>query len=141
MNMKYYILFMGIVCCSITNAQIGINTKNSQGVFHIDTRGNNPVSGAPTAAQMTDDIIVEKHSTAGINMSIGGKVGTNSSAQLALLDPNKAILLNRVALTGLKDIITIPNPQTGTIVSNIATASSYPDNIVPVYSYFNGLVW
>lgn len=141
MNMKYYILFMGIVCCSITNAQVGINTKNSQGVFHIDTRGNNPVSGTPTAAQMTDDIVVEKHSTAGINMSIGGKVGTNSSAQLALLDPNKAILLNRVALTGLKDITTIPNPQTGTMVYNTATAGTYPDNIVPGYYYFNGLVW
>lgn len=139
--MKYNILIISLLFCIKLNAQVGINTKNAIGVFHIDTQGNNTQTGIPTSAELTDDLIIDRNTTTGINMSIGGKVASNSSAQLALLDPNKAILLNRVALTGLKDIITIPNPQTGTLVYNTATSGVYPDNIVPGYYYFNGLVW
>ncbi len=123
------------------NAQVGINTNNPQGIFHIDTRNNNAQTGIPTAAEMTDDVVVAVGTRGGMLISVGGKSPTNSSAQLALLDPNKALLFNRVALTGLRDIVTIPNPVAGTIVYNTATNGVFPDNIIPGYYYFNGVVW
>lgn len=125
----------------ITKAQVGINTNNPQRVFHIDTRGNNAASGTPTAAQITDDVTIDASTTTGVNMAVGGTVFTTSSAQLSLFDANKAMLLNRVALTGLQDITTIPNPQAGMLVYNTATAGTFPNDIVPGFYYFNGIVW
>lgn len=132
---------LSIIVSASVEAQVGINTNNIQGVFHIDTRGNNPQSGVPLATELTDDVVVDKNTVSGLNLSIGGKIATNSSAQMALLETNKAILLNRVALNSLKDITTIPNPPTGTLVYNTATSGVYPDNIIPGYYYFNGIVW
>jgi hypothetical protein len=142
-KIKYHIGFilLNMISCSLLQAQVGINTNNPQGVFHIDTKGNNPSIGIPSAAEMADDVIVDKNTVSGVNVSIGGKVPNNSSAQLSLLDPNKAILLNRVALTGLRDITTIPNPPAGMLVYNTATAGTYPNNITPGYYYFDGAVW
>lgn len=127
--------------CILTNAQVGIRTNNIQGVFNIDTEGNNATTGTPTPAQMTDDIVIDVNAVNGVNMTVGGKVATNSSAQLTLLANNKAILFNRVALTNVKDVTTIPAPLTGTLVYNTATAGDFPDNVVPAYYYFNGVVW
>ncbi|SHG43762.1 hypothetical protein [Dysgonomonas macrotermitis] len=139
--MKYNIVSLMLIFCFTGNAQVGINTNNVQGIFHIDTRGNNATTGVPATSQLTDDVIVAANASTGANVGVGGQVATNSSAQLALLATNKAILLNRVALTGLRDITTIPNPETGTIVYNTATSGTYPDNIIPGYYYFNGEVW
>ncbi|SHE41017.1 hypothetical protein [Dysgonomonas macrotermitis] len=139
--MKYNIVSLMLIFCFAGNAQVGINTNNAQGIFHIDTRGNNATTGVPATSQLTDDVIVAANASTGVNMSIGGKTAANSSAQLALLATDKAILLNRVALTDLRDITTIPNPETGTIVYNTATSGTYPDNIIPGYYYFNGVVW
>lgn len=129
-----------LVCLSI-NAQVGINTLNVQGVFNIDTKGNNQTTGTPTAAQMSDDIVVDKNATQGINMTVGGKADVNSSALLTLLDSNKALLLNSVPLKSITDIVTIPNPRAGIFVLNTATDGVYPENVVPGYYYFNGIVW
>lgn len=126
---------------SLLQAQVGINTKNPQGIFNVDSKGNNPDTGVASSLEMLDDVVVDINSASGINVSVGGKVPVNSSAQLALLDPNKAILLNRVALTGLRDITTIPNPSEGMLVYNTSTAGSFPDNITPGYHYFDGAVW
>lgn len=138
---KFILIFFLFFVFAISKAQVSINTQNALGIFHIDVKGDNPPSGAPSALQISDDIVIDKNSSAGLNMSVGGKVNTNSSAQLALLDPNKAILINRVALTDLRDIVTIPNPPEGTLVYNTATSGVFPDNISPGYYYFNGIVW
>lgn len=142
MNKKYNIPFsIGILFGLILNAQVGIKTINPQGVFNIDTENNNATTGTPSLVQMNDDVTIDVHTTNGVNMTIGGKVATNSSAQLTLMANNKAILFNRVALTSVKDITSIPNPPTGTLVYNTATAGDFPDNVIPAYYYFNGVVW
>lgn len=140
-KMKYKIIYSAMVLCLSVKAQVGVNTNNPQGIFHIDTRGNNAVTGNPSASEMTDDIVVDRHTTSGVNMTVGGKVATNSSAQLSLLDPHKAMLFNRVALKNVNDIETIPNPLTGTFVYNTATAGTFPNDVVPAFYYFNGIVW
>ena len=48
------ILFSGII---FTKGQVGINTQNPQGIFHIDGAKNNPNSGAPSVLEQNDDIV------------------------------------------------------------------------------------
>lgn len=47
-----------------------------------------------------------------------GTDNVNQSAALELFSINKALLLPKVQLTGNTDVLTIPNPTTGLIVSN-----------------------
>ncbi|WP_221407226.1 hypothetical protein, partial [Dysgonomonas macrotermitis] len=47
-------------------AQVGINTQNTQGVFHMDAAGDNAVSGTITAAQSTNDILIDNTGNVGI---------------------------------------------------------------------------
>ncbi|MGI9583743.1 hypothetical protein ACR1PO_21285 [Chryseobacterium sp. RRHN12] len=42
------------------NAQIGIGTNNPLGSLHVDGAKDNPTSGVPTPAQLSNDIIVNK---------------------------------------------------------------------------------
>ncbi|SFN66694.1 hypothetical protein SAMN05421594_3736 [Chryseobacterium oleae] len=51
---------------TITFAQVGINTPNPQGTFHVDGGKNNSNSGIPSAAQVNDDFIVSKTGNVGI---------------------------------------------------------------------------
>lgn len=66
--MKKHITFALIL--SIANyltAQVGVNTKNPQGAFHIDGGTlKNPDTGAPTPAQQADDVIVLPNGNTGI---------------------------------------------------------------------------
>ncbi|MDL2215271.1 hypothetical protein LJC00_03690 [Dysgonomonas sp. OttesenSCG-928-M03] len=52
---------------SILFAQVGVNTENPQGTFHVDPLKNNNVSGAPTSAQIKDDVLI----TPDGNVSLG----------------------------------------------------------------------
>lgn len=64
---KKFLLLMGIFSIGITlYAQVGINTSNPQGVFHIDAKANN--STVPTAAELLDDVIVDAEGKLGIGM-------------------------------------------------------------------------
>jgi hypothetical protein len=59
--MKIYISIIAILCAIVSNvhAQIGINTKNPSGVFHIDLNQNSPTT-------TTDDIIFTEDGYLGI---------------------------------------------------------------------------
>lgn len=81
MTMKKFLLlmtFLSILGQSI--AQVGINTRNPQGVFHIDGRSSaattNPDTGTPSAAQQVDDLLVD----------INGNVGIGTVSPQAKLD-------------------------------------------------------
>ncbi|MDQ0783021.1 hypothetical protein QF044_002875 [Chryseobacterium sp. W4I1] len=45
---------------NLFNAQVGIGTNNPLGALHIDGAKDNPVSGVPTAAQISNDVIINK---------------------------------------------------------------------------------
>jgi len=47
-------------------AQVGVQTSNPQGVFNIDAAKDNPATGAPTIAQLTNDVIVTSIGSVGI---------------------------------------------------------------------------
>jgi len=57
----FYLLIFGYI-----NAQIGIQTQNPQGMFHIDGSKDNALSGAPTIAQATNDFITLSSGNTGI---------------------------------------------------------------------------
>ena len=64
----------------------------------------------------------------------------NSSAMLDIKNPNKGVLLPRVALTGTNDVVTILSPATSLLVYNTATVSG-SNAVTPGFYYYNGTLW
>ena len=63
------------------------------------------------------------------------QVGINTtspdpSSVLDIKSSNKGLLIPRVALTGKKDITTIPNPANSLLIYNVSNAGTAPDNVV-----------
>lgn len=58
----FYLFFIS----TTTLAQVGINTPNPQGTFHVDCNKNNSQSGIPSADQMADDFVVTKTGNVGV---------------------------------------------------------------------------
>lgn len=76
-----------------------------------------------------------------------GQVGVNTtspnaSSALDITSTDKGFLMTKVALTGTDDNTTItPNPTTGLLVYNTATAGTPGTEVVPGFYYFNGSSW
>lgn len=49
-------------------AQVGIDTINPQGIFHVDGGKDNLTSGAPSAVQQTNDFIISSDGNVGIGL-------------------------------------------------------------------------
>ena len=61
----------------------------------------------------------------------------HASAMLDVSNPNKGLLLPRVALTASTDVATIASPATSLLIYNTATAA----DVTPGYYYWNGTAW
>ena len=70
-----------------------------------------------------------------------GTTTPNASAALEIKASNKGFLPPRVALNGTDDITTIPNPATGLMVFNSATAGSGASLVNIGYYYFSDGQW
>ncbi|MBF0575585.1 hypothetical protein [Dysgonomonas sp. GY617] len=72
---KIIFLLTGVLSIGLTHAQVGINTMNPLGVFHVDTKGN---TGGTLSAPSddSDDVIVTND----------GKVGIGTAAPTEKLD-------------------------------------------------------
>jgi hypothetical protein len=108
--MKKISLSLFITIMGITNmtAQIGVQTNNPQGAFHIDAAKDNPETGTPSAAQQANDIIV---SSSG-NMGIGTLTPTNK-----LEVDNGTAGTSGVKLTQLPSANVLATDATGNIIS------------------------
>lgn len=51
------VLILGCFFLNSVKAQVGIRTSNPQATFHIDGAKDNPSTGAPTSAQIANDVI------------------------------------------------------------------------------------
>ncbi|GAB0155018.1 hypothetical protein CHRYSEOSP005_02780 [Chryseobacterium sp. Alg-005] len=60
------VLISGCFFLNYANAQIGINTSNPQATFHIDGAKDNPSTGAPTSAQIANDVAFTSSGEMGI---------------------------------------------------------------------------
>jgi len=136
--MKKTILLLATVASGFIYSQVGINTTNPQGTFNIDGLKDNPTTGAPTAAQGSNDFTVTSTGSVGI--------GTTTPNTSAILDVNvdglatgskKGFLGPKAALTSQIDQTTIPSPATGLLVYNLGTGGlSYVG-----YVFWNGTEW
>jgi len=65
--MKKNVFIIGaLMFSSLAFSQVGINTPNPLGTFHVDGDKDNPATGVPTAAQQGNDFIVTKEGNVGI---------------------------------------------------------------------------
>lgn len=136
--MKKTILFILLASAGKMYSQVGINTANPQGVFHVDGSKDNPITGKPTALQQTNDFVVTSNGSVGI--------GTVTPDISAMLDVNidglasgqkKGFLGPKVALTSRTDQTTIPSPAVGLLVFNLGTEGlGYVG-----YVFWNGSEW
>lgn len=68
MKIRIITIMLAMTACFSSNAQTGtgINTQNPQGLFHIDGAKDNPGTGAPSAVQQANDVIVDVQGNVGI---------------------------------------------------------------------------
>lgn len=57
---KHKLLILPFCFLIKLNAQIGIGTNNPLGSLHVDGAKDNPASGVPTPAQLSNDVIINK---------------------------------------------------------------------------------
>ncbi|MGE8536733.1 hypothetical protein [Chryseobacterium sp. JV274] len=95
---KKTILLCSLIISSLAYSQVGINTTNPQGTFHVDGAKDNPSTGAPSTAQQANDFTVTPAGTVGIGVT----VPTNT------LDVN-----------GTARIRTINSASSGTVLSSV----------------------
>lgn len=86
----YFLTFFGI----FTSAQVGINTANPQGVFHIDGAKDNPLTGAPSAVQQLNDVVVTSTGNVGIGTTTPTRkleIVSSTSPALRVNDGNQNV--------------------------------------------------
>lgn len=81
MKKKLLIQAALFLCAISAYGQVGINTENPQGTFHIDGGKDNPTSGAPDATQQKNDFVVTS----------AGKVGIRTAIPNSSLDINGSV--------------------------------------------------
>ncbi|WBV53814.1 hypothetical protein [Chryseobacterium gambrini] len=64
--MKKIVVIISMIILNSAYSQVGINTQNPRGIFHIDGNKNNPSTGDPSASQQKDDFIVLSSGNVGI---------------------------------------------------------------------------
>lgn len=69
--MKKKLIILTAISFSILGfSQVGINNTNPQGTFHVDGAKDNPVTGAPTAAQQLNDFVVTNTGNVGVGKTV-----------------------------------------------------------------------
>lgn len=128
--MKKMILLVSSLYFTSFYAQVGINTANPKGIFHVDGAKDNAASGTPTIAQQANDFIVTSTGSTGI--------GTNTPDASAILDltsSNKGVLVPRVNLTSSTMQLGSSTNATGLLVFNTGSILSQG------YYFWNGTEW
>jgi len=134
------ILFITVLLISsLVLSQVGINTQNPQGMFHIDGKSTptttNPTTGTPTATQFSDDVVVKNTGNVGIGVT------PNTNAMLDIASSNKGILIPRINLTStILDLNgdgdnNIANQPQGLLVYNSGST------LAKGYYFWNGSEW
>ncbi len=141
--MKKYILNFALTFAMFSTiyGQVGVNTSNPQGSFHIDGKSSaattNPTSGIPSATQLTDDFIVKSTG----QMAIGTTPNDYSMLTIKSLDKQRGIMIPDINLTsntldlnsdGDSDV---SNQPIGLMIFNTGTTFSQG------YYFWNGSEW
>ncbi len=123
-----------LLCASYVYGQVGVNTRNPVGVFHVDGKKDNNTTGIPTLQQQLNDFIITASGSVGI-----GTVNPDTSAALDMSSiKNKGILIPIITLTSNTDQTTIPLTKTGLLIYNTGTDAGLP---TAGYLFWNGTEW
>nr|WP_315031722.1 hypothetical protein [uncultured Chryseobacterium sp.] len=117
---------LALLFSGLAMAQIGINTTNPLGMFHID--GSKDNSSTPTSIQQSNDFIVKTTGDTGIGITT-----LDPSAKLQINAADKGILIPRVSLTDPTDRATIALPAKGLMVYNTNINSSMDEGFYTNY--------
>ncbi|MDQ1098559.1 MULTISPECIES: hypothetical protein [Chryseobacterium] len=136
--MKKIFLSITLSSFAFIYSQVGINTSNPQGIFHVDGAKDNAATGMSTSVQQANDFVVTSNGSVGI--------GTNLPDSSAILDVSvdgleggnkKGFLGPKAALSSQTDQVTIPSPATGLLVYNQGTGGLTYNG----YVFWNGSEW
>ncbi|WP_114819334.1 hypothetical protein [Chryseobacterium sp. KLBC 52] len=124
-NVTLAMIFFSIIAFS----QVGINTPNPQGTFHVDGAKDNPATGVPNDVQQANDFTVTSAGNVGIGnltplsnlhiknrgtaTGIGGGEATNTGLLIENPVANSSILsiLRTTGTTGIKQAVMGINPN------------------------------
>jgi hypothetical protein len=132
--MKKAITSLLIVAVGITKvaAQIGVNTENPRTTFHIDGAKDNPATGAPTAAQQTNDVAVTQQGRLGVgtiaptnSLEVDSRVTGASGVKMTRL-PSTAVL----ATDASGNVISGNTEDAGVSVTKLRLAVASPSLVL-----------
>ncbi len=115
---KKVTLLCSLIAFGVSFAQVGINTSNPQGAFHVDGAKDNNSTGAPTAAQQLNDLIVTNAGNIGIGtttptskMEINSGTANTSGLKLTNLTSTSPISAGQtIGVDASGNVVTLPNP-------------------------------
>ncbi|MCS3532979.1 hypothetical protein [Chryseobacterium sp. JUb7] len=120
-------------------AQVGINTSNPQGIFHVDGAKDNNSAGAPTAAQQLNDLVVTNAGNVGIGTTtptakLEINSGTSNTSGLKLTNLTSATPISTGQTIGVDasgNIVTLPNPTAVSVTTaEVASTTGADFNVV-----------
>ncbi|MBD8346430.1 hypothetical protein [Dysgonomonas sp. HGC4] len=80
---KCFLLIIGLLSMGICRSQVGINTKNPQGIFHIDAKAN-----TVGTSNISDDILVDSQGNLGIG-TLSPKTKVDVVGSLSITNSNE----------------------------------------------------
>lgn len=102
------LLIVGFLVTCHVYSQVGINSQNPQGVFHVDAKKNNPPTGLPTGSQLDDDVVISTDGQLGI--------GTNTpTTKLHVKAPSNPLRLEGLVNGQKTDSVLTVDTSTGIV--------------------------
>ncbi|WP_449400952.1 hypothetical protein [Chryseobacterium wanjuense] len=90
---KKLILLCSIAAFSISYSQVGVNTENPQGIFHVDGGKDNVSTGIPTVDQQSNDFTVSNTGNVGIGTTTPSKkldINSPTAGAIKIVDGTQA---------------------------------------------------
>lgn len=151
--MNKYILVFSLILGITVKSQVGINTNNPQQILHVDGKNSattaNPNSGAPSALQQTDDVVMTKEGYIGVGTSVPTRrveITSSTAGAIKIVDGTQGaekVLMSDAngvgtwrMLGNLKDLVrgTFFRTSTGGEISTTSDDSGIK------YKYLNGSI-
>lgn len=121
----------------ISFAQVGVNTTNPQGIFHVDGGKDNNNSGTPTATQQLNDFVVTSTGNIGVGttapatkMEINSGTANASGFRLTNLtsaSPVSTAAGQAIGVDASGNVVTLTNPTPVSVHTDEVFSSSGAD--------------
>ncbi|MFC3161189.1 hypothetical protein SAMN05443633_101262 [Chryseobacterium arachidis] len=135
---KKIILLCSLATFGFSFAQVGVNTTNPQGAFHVDGAKDNNITGTPTAAQQLNDFVVTSTGNVGVGttapnakMEINSGTANTSGLRFTNLTSTTPISSGQtIGVDASGNVVTLPNPTAvGVTTAEVASSSGADFNV------------